>query len=665
MDIWQVIQFSAAASVVAAVILGLKLLFHDKLDARWHYLIWLVLLVRMLVPVQLEKIRTPISLFGSIPVLRWLGMCERAVHRAGFDGMAHALFLGYLAGTAAFLLYDLTGYLLLRLRIASAKEGVPGDSGRSSIFRASEGVCRRVEETAQKYGLKACSQICVQDTPTPYVCGLWRATLVLTREMACRLEAQDRAAGAFDPDEAVIVHELLHRKYKDVPVNFLIRLVRALNWFNPFLWYVTGVVQNDGEALCDQRVLEYLEQKREGENGYEREYGLLLIRMAEGREKNPAKAGTSNMANSFRNMKTRIRRIADFKKVPPGIGPVTLCITVILSASGIGYCREESWLDAGEFRSERELEYALLKAELYEAQTPVEALHLYLAAIRYRNPVYRMAVMPEEQRAGYTDWVKDNFRWEEGPDFGDRTGDWKEKGYFPAQSGRQYAFTGFTVYNLQAETEEQSCAEVLAYTSGEEKPDVLWEIGLVRENGWKVWEKGETQADAERFEEPALLQASGQGENFRVEVDCWNAGSFQSLNTGEGFTRNVTEPEKLQVSDAFSTEMKMCSHYLSYIGDGNLTDCTVGAVILEEGCSTEEYADCFAAMESGLYSSGGGQENAWENRISGSELMKGQRICIGKGGGGPARWEGTERPSFHVWVYVDGECAEEFTVTVP
>lgn len=479
MDIWQVIQFSAAASVVAAVILGLKLLFHDKLDARWHYLIWLVLLVRMLVPVQLDKIRTPVSLFGSIPVLRWLGMGERAVHRAGFDGTAHALFLGYLAGTAAFLLYDLTGYLLLRLRIASAKEGVPGDSGRSSIFRASEGVCRRVEETAQKYGLKACSQICVQDTPTPYVCGLWKTALVLTREMACRLEAQDRAAGAFDPDEAVIVHELLHRKYKDVPVNFLIRLVRALNWFNPFLWYVTGVVQNDGEALCDQRVLEYLEQKREGENGYEREYGLLLIRMAEGRERNPAKAGTSNMANSFRNMKTRIRRIADFKKVPPGIGPVTLCITVMLSASSIGYCREES--------------------------------------------------------------------------------------YFPAQSGQQYAFTGFTVYNLQAETEEQSCAEVLAYTSGEENPDVLWEIGLVRENGWKVWEKGETQADAERFEESALLQASGQG----------------------------------------------------------------------------------------------------ENRISGSELMKGQRICIGKGGGDPARWEGTERPSFHVWVYVDGECAEEFTVTVP
>ncbi len=109
----------------------------------------------------------------------------------------------------------------------------------------------------------------------------------------------------------------------------------------------------------------------------------------------------------------------------------------------------------------------------------------------------------------------------------------------------------------------------------------------------------------------------------------------------------------------------MFSHYLSYIGDENLADRTVGAVILEDGSSSEEYADCFAAMESGLYSSGGSRGNVWDNRISGSKLMKGQRICIGKGGEGPARWEGIEKPSFHVWVYADGKCAEEFTVTVP
>lgn len=179
MDVWWVLQSSAVATLVAAVILGVKCLFHDKLDARWHYLICLVLLMRLLVPVSVSFFRTPVSLLEAI---------------------------------------------------------------------------------AAKYGLRSCRKICVQrNLSTPYVCGILHPALVLPEELAGRLgrvadsgRAEENQSEVSErPEEAVILHELLHQKYRDVLVNFLLHLVRALNWFNPLMWYAASVVQNDGEALCD------------------------------------------------------------------------------------------------------------------------------------------------------------------------------------------------------------------------------------------------------------------------------------------------------------------------------------------------------------------------------------------------------------------------------
>lgn len=692
MNIWQVIQFSAAASLVAAVILGIKLLFHDKLDARWHYLIWLVLLVRMLVPVQVDFIRTPVSLFETVPVLEWLRVCELAAHKAGMDGVMDMLFRIYLAGAAVFLFYDLICYLSLRLGIALAKEdrGQQGGKRRGTLWKVSETVCRKVESIAQKYGLKACRRICVQAAPTPYVCGLWRTALVLTEEMAYRLEMQgeEPACGTetreegsaerkapLDPDEAVIVHELLHRKYKDVLVNFLLHLVRALNWFNPFIWYVTGVVQNDSEALCDQRVLECLDAGKENERGYEKEYGMLLLHMAEKKERNPAKAGTSNMANAFRNMKTRIRRIADFKRVPSGIGLVTLCITLMLSASGIGYCQGEETLDTRVIKSERGMKLALLRAELYEAENPAQALYLYLSAMRYANPLYLMAVMPERMRQEYEGWVLENYRWS-GDDttFNDWIGQWKESGYFPQEP---YALTGFTVYNLRMDDADAAQTSVLVCYGQDET--LLWSMEFMHEDGWKVRRKEETRVDRTVFEEPALFQLTGQGERFRVETACWNEGSFDDLNMGYTFTRTAAPSgfvfgngydgasgQEMRPLKELSIEYKMSADYLSYIGDEDLAGHLVGVVMLEEGENKEDYESCFQAAKGGGGDGGSGSFPGGSYYYAdGSGLADGGRIMLAGGGIGFIRWENTEKPVRHVWIYVDRELVEEFDVTAP
>ena len=74
MDIWVIWEYSASVTVIGLLIWLIKLIFHDKLDARWHYYIWLVLLARVLVPVHVRPVPTPLSIFQEIPLGKWMEM---------------------------------------------------------------------------------------------------------------------------------------------------------------------------------------------------------------------------------------------------------------------------------------------------------------------------------------------------------------------------------------------------------------------------------------------------------------------------------------------------------------------------------------------------------------------------------------------------------------
>ncbi len=324
MDIWVIWEYSASITVIGLLIWLIKLIFHDKLDARWHYYIWLVLLARVLVPVRVRPVPTPLSIFREIPLGKWMEMGRILAQEKGCAELCGLLGRAYLWGAGLLGAFYLAMWAMLRLQVALAP-------------KADRAVREYVEGIAAKYGCKGCRDIRVRRSPSPYVCGLVHPVLVIPGPdrpagRGCRRGGGEASVPGL-PEEQVILHELLHKRHRDVLVNILVHGVRVVNWFNPLVWLLTAGVLNDSEALCDQRVLEHCG----GETA--RYYGELLIGMGTGR--NPVRIGTSNMAGSYRDMKIRIRRIRDFKRVPGKIGVVTLCITLILAVSAIGSAAEE------------------------------------------------------------------------------------------------------------------------------------------------------------------------------------------------------------------------------------------------------------------------------------------------------------------------------------
>lgn len=234
MSIWQILEYSLVVSIVAILLLAMKRLFHDKLDARWHYLIWIVLAVRMMVPLSLEWLKSPLSLFEAIPVNYWIKLWTIKAERAGIVEILQYIPKVYLAGVLVFAGYYLAVALMVRIKTIR-------------LEKANQELYEHVAVIAEKYGLKPCKRIRVGEGVTPCVCGLIRPVLVLPQQGVA---------------EEVIVHELLHKKYGDVLINYGLHLVRAVNWFNPLIWYVTAMILNDSEALCDQRVLELMAKQR-------------------------------------------------------------------------------------------------------------------------------------------------------------------------------------------------------------------------------------------------------------------------------------------------------------------------------------------------------------------------------------------------------------------
>lgn len=316
-NIWMVLQQTAAASLAALFLLILQRIFLDKLSPRWQYGVWFVLLLRLLVPAGFGGRPTVLDVTFWVETLRT--RVELGLHSAYSTPFAASLpaapvplppagapaswtdwaFLIYCAGVVLWAAWFVVSAVRLSLRV---RGGVPVEGERRAAIEA----LAREQQLPMPRRIVECRW-----ARTPFVLGVVRPALVLPMGWAL--------------DEKVVLHELLHLKYRDVWAGWLTTALRCLHWCNPFLWCVFDKIGNDRESLCDQRVLERLE----GED--RRDYGRCLLAMAD--DKAVRTPGATTMANGARAVKARIEAIARFKRFPQGMGLVSGCIVFALSLS--------------------------------------------------------------------------------------------------------------------------------------------------------------------------------------------------------------------------------------------------------------------------------------------------------------------------------------------
>ena len=374
-NIWEFLYQTLNVSLVAALLLLVKWLLHDKLPPRWQYGVWVILALRVLLPAATSR--------GLVPSLAlWLETAKSAAemhlasaYSGAFEVIALEsafpwidaapvsvtdwLFVLYAAGVLATVLRYAAQYLRLR-----------------RLLRRGEPVCAATEAAiaavAEEHGLRKCRAVAVPGLKSAFVCGVFRPVLAVPEGET--------------PDRKILLHELLHLKYFDALQNALWSLMRALHWCNPFMQYVFDRIGNDMESLCDQRVLERLHGEER------REYGGILLGMAS--ESYARVPGTSSISNGAANIARRIEAIVRFKLYPRGMALVGVCSVIVLGVALL------TGAQAG-YRETGSVMQALAMSRLERCTTLAGALDVYAHGLSDGNAMYLASASPMSRQEEY------------------------------------------------------------------------------------------------------------------------------------------------------------------------------------------------------------------------------------------------------------------------
>ncbi|MCI5500089.1 MAG: M56 family metallopeptidase [Vescimonas coprocola] len=382
-NLWGFLLQTSYITLVGGLLLLVKWLLRDKLPPRWQYLVWVILAVRIVIPVNttgnivllplplwVETVKTVVEQGLSSAYTSFYEVIRITTPIPWLRGrpvsVTDWLFVFYVAGVAAALARYLVSYLRLRRLL---RQGMPGG----------DEIVEQVWVVGARYRLPVFPVVVLSGLPSPMVCGVLRPVLVLP--------AGERL------DDHVILHELLHVKHFDALQNVFWSFCRALHWCNPVIQWMLNRVGNDLEALCDQRVLERLEGEER------RRYGIALLAMANDRY--PRAPGTTSISNGGRNISRRIEAIVRFQRYPKGMVLASVCVTLLLlSATMTGTAAQEiksveNWDHAsGWDRAE-----ALASLRLTHCSTVAGALDTYAKGMITGEKSYLAIASPKETRA--------------------------------------------------------------------------------------------------------------------------------------------------------------------------------------------------------------------------------------------------------------------------
>lgn len=133
------------------------------------------------------------------------------------------------------------------------------------------------------------------DIPSPCLVGLFSPAVYLTEH------------ASEDPAQAhqIITHELTHLKHRDMIWALLRCVCLAVWWFDPLVWAAASLSRRDCELACDEGTIEAL-----GEDA-RIDYGRTLVDMARiGVRPSDLLSGATTMTSGSRALKERVERIA-------------------------------------------------------------------------------------------------------------------------------------------------------------------------------------------------------------------------------------------------------------------------------------------------------------------------------------------------------------------
>ncbi len=341
---------SFQVSVLVVMVLVLKAVLGRRLSARWHYCLWLLVVVRMVMPFGLASPVSIFNLFKPVSILSQSGIDEddgkavisssvseeyvspgpvvipmgtkpsveiekdRAMIEAGVERVegrrVRVLPIGWFAGALILGVYILISNFRLWLSV------------RSEALVTEQWMVELLEECKRQMNVRtAVSIVLTEKVKSPVLFGFLRPRMLLPGDV---INTLGRSKLRY-----VFLHELGHVRRYDILLGWLTCVLLILHWFNPLVWYAFYRMRTEGELACDELVLSTMSADEP------QEYGETIVSLLEQFYHPRYVPGVAGILESKSQLKRRLIMITKFRKGSRKLSIVAVLVLILVASIGL------------------------------------------------------------------------------------------------------------------------------------------------------------------------------------------------------------------------------------------------------------------------------------------------------------------------------------------
>ena len=303
----RIVSMTLSGGALILLLLLLRPLLRDRLSKRWQYYIWLLVIVRLLLPAAPPNSPAEDAVItmneAAVSVIGYDANHSWANTRPEYDAESappeptalqrfasavwENLWVIWLAGALALLIRRITAYQSFVRYIRTGWETVDDPT-----------LLDRVAETGAEIGVKRPIDLYINPlAASPMLLGIRKPCVILP---TADLPPEDL--------RCVLLHELTHYRRRDVLYKWLMQITVCVHWFNPLVHWMSRESERMGELSCDEAVLKGLDEP--GRRAYG---GALLRAINTGGDYKPAMP-SATLGESGKLLKERLDTIMRFKK---------------------------------------------------------------------------------------------------------------------------------------------------------------------------------------------------------------------------------------------------------------------------------------------------------------------------------------------------------------
>ncbi len=342
----KIMEISATTSIVVLLVAILSKIIDKKYTAGWKYWIWLIIAVRLLLPlnpsselfekkVEVEvpnvsiyvpaafsretNLSTPSEIIlpeqnsdtqnSGTPKDKVVAPTKREAEGREKTSLLNAITFVWASGAVLMFIWNVGAYLVFR-KVVLKRSTAANDETK-----------RILSEVKTSLGIeKEIKAIVCKNVNSPMVMGFLNPRLVLPEESYSEKDLR-----------FILCHELTHYKRHDTLYKALMLFVNSVHWFNPVVWLMRKLADSDLEVSCDAHVIENADLETR------KRYSETILSCVH-REKVACAVFSTHFYGGAKTLKKRFANILSTEKREKGKTAFVLVLVLAFVLGGTASC---------------------------------------------------------------------------------------------------------------------------------------------------------------------------------------------------------------------------------------------------------------------------------------------------------------------------------------